>query len=94
MFSNASIEKRKNEMLNALKAVLPADAGLVLFEYDEKCFGNIIVEVELDNVKHIFITDRGEIVHNGKMLYDSSYLDREKTDPFHKLLEIIQNEMV
>ena len=78
-------------MLNALKAILPAEATLVSFDYDKKVFGNMIVEIELEKIKHTFITDRGEIFHNGVMLCDSSYLCMGE-GTFPKLLQLIQRE--
>ncbi len=85
--------KRKKGMIDPLKAILPAEATLVSFDYNEKVFGNIVVEIELAKIKHTFITDRGEIYHNGKMICDSSYLYIEKKDTFSKLLQMIKIEL-
>ena len=73
MFLKRRKEQRKNDMLNALKAVLPTEATLVSFDYNGKVFGNIVVEIEVAKIMHTFVTDRGEIYHNKKMICDSSY---------------------
>ncbi len=93
MFFKKLKAQRKNDMLNAMKAVLPAEATLVSFEYNDKVFGNIVVKIELKKIMHTFVTDRGEIYHNGKMICDSSYRHTEKEDTFPKLLQIIKNEL-
>ena len=93
MFFKKLKMKRKNDMLNALKGVLPAEAILISFEYNEMIFGNIVVKIEFKKTLHTFVTDRGEIYHNGKMLCDSSYHYTEKEDTFPKLLQLIKTEL-
>ena len=80
-------------MLEAVKALLPANATIVSFDYYEKAFGNIVLKLETGKDIHTFITDRGEIYHNGKMLCDHSYLYIEKEDTFSKLLQLIKQEL-
>ena len=93
MFFKKRTERRKNEMLEAVKALLPANATIVSFDYYEKAFGNIVLKLETEKDIHTFITDRGEIYHNGKMLCDHSYLYIEKEDTFSKLLQLIKQEL-
>ena len=93
MFFKRLKEQRENDMLNALKAILPAAATLVSFDYNERVFGNIVVKIKLPKVMHTFVTDRGEIYHNGKMICDSSYHYTEKEDTFSKLIQLIKNEL-
>ena len=92
-----SFKKRKeqinNNMANSVEAILPAEATLLYFSYDEKCFGNIVVAIEFENSKHTFHTDRGEIYYNGKMLCDYSYLYNEKVDTLTKVLQMIRQEL-
>ena len=92
-----SFKKRKeqinNNMANSVEAILPAEATLLYFSYDEKCFGNIVVAIEFENSKHTFHTDRGEIYNNGKMLCDYSYLYIEKVDTLTKVLQMIRQEL-
>lgn len=87
MFFKKQYKQQLNEMTDALKAILPAEAVLLSFSYHAKCFGNIIAEIEFNGNKHVFITDRGEICHNGKMICDSTYQE----DTFQKLLIVINN---
>ena len=93
MFFKKRAEQRKNEMLEIIKTLLPTNATVVSFDYNEKVFGNIVLELEIGKDAHAFITDRGEIYHNGKMLCDSSYRYTEKEDTFPKLLHLIKQEL-
>ena len=93
MFFKKRAEQRKNEMLEMIKAILPTNATVVSFDYYGKVFGNIVLKLEIGNDIHTFITDRGEIYHNGKMLCNSSYHYIEKEDTFPKLLQMIKQEL-
>ena len=93
MFFKTRVEQRKNEMLEMIKALLPTNATVVSFDYNEKVFGNIVLKLEIGKDTHTFITDRGEIYHNGKMLCNSSYHYTEKEDTFPKLLQLIKQEL-
>lgn len=90
MFFKKKREQRINEMANIIRNILPKGATLLSFEYNSTIFGKMVVEVKALDDKHTFITDRGEIYHNGIMLCDSSYHYYEKEDTFSKLLQIIQ----
>ena len=87
MFFKKRVEQRKNEMLEMIKALLPTNATVVSFDYYEKVFGNIVLKLEIGKDTHTFITDRGEIYHNGKYHYT------EKKDTFLKLLQLIKQEL-
>lgn len=65
-------------------------AKLIKLDYYKKIFGNIVVEIEKQGVVHEFITDRGEIVYNGKGICDNSYHIKGKNDTFDKLCEVIE----
>ena len=93
MFFRKRREQRKNDTLDEVKAILPAEANLVSFDYNGKVFGNIVVEIEIAKIKHTFTTHRGDIYHNGKMLCNSSYHYIEKEDTFPKLIQIIKQEL-
>ena len=93
MFFKKRTEQRKNEMLEMRKALLPINAAVISFGYNEKVFGNIFLKLEFEKDIHTFITDRGEIYHNGKMLCNSSYHYTEKEDTFPKLLQLIKQEL-
>lgn len=80
-----------DEMKKYIISVLPNDAILIDFIYDSKYFGNMIVKINQSGKSHTFITDRGEIYHNGAMLCDSSYRFTEKEDTFPKLIQMIKN---
>ena len=72
---------------------IATNATVVSFDYNEKVFGNIVLKLEIGKDTHTFITDRGKIYHNGKMLCDSSYHYTEKEDTFSKLLQLIKQEL-
>ncbi len=93
MFFRKRAEQSKEELRERINALLPTDATVISFDYNEKAFGNIVLKLEFENVIHTFITDRGEIYHNGKMLCDSSYHDIEKEDTFSKLLQLVKREL-
>lgn len=86
-------EEKKNDMLDRVTSILPANATLISLDYNGNVFGNIVVVIKVANTKHTFITDRDEIYHNGKMLCDSSYHYFEKEDAFSKLLQMIKREL-
>ena len=93
MFFKKRMEQRNNEMVNAIIEVLPNEFNLISFDYNDKIFGNMIVKIESSNKKYTFVTDRGEIYCNGKMICDSSYRYTENEDTFLKLLSIIKTEL-
>ena len=68
MFFKKRVEQKKNEMFEMIKTLLPTNATVVSFDYYEKAFGNIVLKFEIGKDTHTFITDRGEIYHNGKLL--------------------------
>ena len=84
---------KKQKMKSAINTILPAEIKIESFDYNTRCFGNIVVELSAPDGKHTFTSDRGEIYHNGKMLCDSAYLWSEKTDTFSKMLQIIKHEL-
>ena len=86
-------EKHNNEMITTIKKILPANCTLASFEYDKKHFGNMIVKISSPNKFYTFVTDRGEIHCNDKIICDSSYRYFEKEDTFPKLLSIIRSEL-
>ena len=85
-------EQQNNKMVMAIKQILPANYTLVSFEFDRKHFGNIIAKINSPSKHYTFVTDRGEIYCNGKMICDSSYRYFEKEDTFPKLLSVIKSE--
>ena len=86
-------KNRKAEMSIAIEQILPDGCTLLLFEYDKKHFGNMIAEIQSPSKVYTFVTDRGEVYCNKKMICDSSYRYLEKEDTFSKLLSIIKNEL-
>lgn len=93
MFFKKRTTERTAKMLDMLKEILPSNISIISFDYNAKYFGNIIIELSAPDGKHKFITDRGEIYHNGKMLCNSSYHYIEKQDTFPKLLQLIKSEL-
>lgn len=62
-------------------------------DYYPKIFGNIVCSFQHHGKNYIFITDRGEIILNGRSINDASYLDRgiQTIDLLEKLImEIIK----
>lgn len=86
-------EQCNNEMITAIKKILPANCTLASFEYDKKHFGNMIVKINSPSKYYTFVTDRGEIYCNDKMICDSSYRYFEKEDTFPKILSVIKSEV-
>lgn len=86
-------KQRANEMADIIKVILPENAKLVSFEYDARCFGNMMCKIKVEDQMHTFIVDRGEIVHNDKLLCDSSYHQAGRSDAFPKLLEMIKKKL-
>lgn len=84
---------KQSNMLSYIQERLPKNATLVKFDYNEKVFGNIIAHIKINDIIHVFVTDRGEIYHNGKMICDSSYRRFEEKGTFLKLVDIIQYEI-
>ena len=82
------------EMKQCIISVLPSNAMLIDFLYDSKCFGNMIVKIKQNRINHTFITDRGEIYHNKKMVCDNSYQYKENEDTFSKLIQIIKDTLI
>jgi len=89
-----NIRKRKKEMVCSLKKTLiKYNADLVSFEYYYKVFGNIVIEIEHEGQKHIFVSDRGEIHHNQELVYDKSITENGHYDPFSFIIKAIEREL-
>lgn len=82
--------KTKKEQAERLQSTLPNGATLLFFDYNERCFGNIITEIQWKGRKHTFHTDRGEIWHNGKLLRNT---ETDSQDTFLLLLQTIQETL-
>ena len=65
---------------------------IIKFDYYKKVFGNFVIEIEYNEKHHIIITDRGDIIFNGKYICDNSYLSTGQ-DTFNKLLEMIEKNL-
>ena len=83
-----------DEMKHCIITVLPESAHLEEFSYNPECFGNVIACINQYGKRHVFLTDRGEIYHNNRMIYDSSYDCNENEDTFQRLLQIIRMELL
>ncbi|PKK99052.1 MAG: hypothetical protein CVV57_04390 [Tenericutes bacterium HGW-Tenericutes-2] len=65
------VNKKQEEALNDIsKLLMQKRAKLISFEYYEKIFGNIVLKIEYQNEDHLFVTDRSEVYHNGKFLFE------------------------
>lgn len=98
-FNNKRKEKvkninKENKMIDEInKFLISHNAKLLRFEVNYKAFGDLVVEIEFNNIKHLFIIDKGEIYHNQKFLCNNSYHEVDKNDTFPKLLEMIEKEL-
>ena len=63
-------------------------ANLCTFDHNTKVFGNYFIEIEYNGEKHSFVTDRGEILHNGKAVVPYCV-----GDTFPALFDVIQKEL-
>ena len=83
MLSNA-------EIISQIQCVLH-DTNFKLLSFDKKqqVFGNMIVIISDGQKNYQFVTDRGEISCNNKLLLDSSYhLAGQDDTPIHLITEI------
>lgn len=78
------------EMEAALRGILPGDAVLVVFDRNEAFFGNMTAVIRKGSKTHTFVTDRGEIRHNKKLLCTGDYHRAGQDDTFPMLLRMIQ----
>lgn len=89
-----SSEKKAKMMKDEINILLERNnARLINFEFYYNVFGNIIVEIEVNNQIHLFMTDRGEIYHNQKIICDNSYHVAGKSDTFEMLVDVIKREL-
>jgi len=78
-------------MINDIEDLLEKyGCELICFDYNEKVFGNIVLEIKYKNQKLTFITDRGEIYCNGEFLLDGEYFRSENKSTSQKLFELIE----
>ena len=68
------------------------NAKIIKFDYYKKMFGNFVIVIEYKEKHHEIITDKGDIIFNGKYVCDSSYLNTGQ-NIFNKLLEIIEENL-
>ncbi|MDD3127437.1 MAG: hypothetical protein PHT27_07475 [Candidatus Izemoplasmatales bacterium] len=86
-----NIKKRKKEMMSCLEKTLQLyNAKLISFEYYYKIFGNIVIEYEYKNQKHVLISDRGEIRHNDEVVYKNSITHDGHYDPFYFVIKTLE----
>jgi hypothetical protein len=83
------MNKRETYYNTLSNFLLSKNAKIIKFEYYEKLFGNIILVIEYKQKKYEFITDRGEIYLNDKLVCYNSY--HIKT--IEKLIEIISEQI-
>lgn len=80
----------QTEMAEAIQAILPSNAKLVSFERNDAFFGNMIVVIRQGWKKHTFVTDRGDVCLDNKLLYShASY----QADTFSMLITAIQQNL-
>ena len=67
---------------------------LIEHQYFEKAFGNIVLKIRYQENELTFVTDRGEISCNDKLLCTHEYMKNENKTTPQKLLEQIELELV
>ncbi len=77
----AERRKQLEEML------LPYGASISFFEYNEKCFGNMVLDVQYHGRKYRFVNDRGEISVNQTCLETV----QEACDPFSVFMKCVED---
>lgn len=71
-------QKMRKEIENI---VAPFGYIITDFKYYPNIFGNVVLDLKKDNIKHTFVIERGELYHNDMLL---SYNDG--TDDLFKVL--------
>ena len=63
------------------------------FQYFKIIFGNIVLKIQHEGTQLNFITDRGDIYCNNKLICNCEYIRTENKSTPQKLLEIINSEL-
>ena len=79
----------KKELLSLLSNT---DARLTKYEYSNMNFGNLIIEIQTNNKSLRFVSDRGDILCNNELIYDSSYIGKGEST-FSKMFEAISLQL-
>ena len=56
-----------------IDTINPTSLSLISYFRDHKTFGNFIIEIADGSEIHTFISDRGEIYRDNRLIFDSSY---------------------
>lgn len=63
----------KDIILRIEKVLEGTKYELKLFERDKQMFGNMVVKIESSDSKYVFVTDRGDIFCNHKLVIEHGY---------------------
>lgn len=69
------------------------DCEVIDFQYLKKAFGNIVLIIRYKGAQLNFITDRGDIYLNTKLMCNYEYIRTENKSTPKKLLEIIDSAL-
>lgn len=84
-------EENDKEISNIIENLLSGSGfKLISFFKDYKHFGNMIVKIFNGDAEHTFITDRGEIVCDGKGMFSPLYKSHLQGATMLNLLEAIE----
>lgn len=87
-------KKLTRKRIAELKEILDKHgAVLTKFVYYKKYFGDFEIEIENNGAVHSFLTDKGEVVHNGQPIRHGPYHIAGQDDTFPFLLKIIKKEL-
>lgn len=82
------IKKSKHLKKALLLLLRNTDAQLLKYEYAHRIFGNLIIDIQINDKVLSFVLDRGDIFCNNELIYDSSYIEKGETT-FSKMYEAI-----
>ena len=89
MFSS----EQNDRIADRIRSILPANAELVSCDRNEACFGNLIVKIKCGDRVHTFLTDRGEISCDNRVLWAPTIGGEGEDDTISLLVELIKNEL-
>ena len=81
-----------HEIENSIKAVLiGSHYELMSFNRNHECFGNMAATIRTGKSKFNLVSDRGDIMCNGKLIFTSSYhMEGEDDSPIFLIKAIKQ----
>ena len=80
-----------HEIEKSILAILSGTAyELLSFERNHEFFGNMIATIKMGKLKFSFVSDRGDIMCNGKLIFASAYHIAGEDDTPKYLIKAIE----